>query len=89
MIAGVEKIIRKTFLPLLFFGKSKTLSPIVGALSTISVQKSGPGLLNPVTSSQEKCLSSQWGGRVTDSGRDKGMGVLQFQPPMEARERKT
>ena len=48
--ARVEKIIRETFLPRLFFGKKKTLSPIVGDLSTMLVKKYGLGLLNPVTS---------------------------------------
>ena len=57
--AGVDKMIRETFLPRLFSGKTKTLSPIVGALSTIPVNKFGLGLLNPVTSSQEKYLSSR------------------------------
>ena len=48
--AGVEKMIRETFLPRLFFGKTKTPSPVVGALSTMPVNKSGLRLLNPVTS---------------------------------------
>ena len=43
--AGVEEMIRETFLPHLFFGKTKTLSPIVGALSTMPVKKSGLVLL--------------------------------------------
>ena len=50
--AGVQKIIRETFLPHLFFRKTKILSPIVGDQSTMPVKKSGLGLLNPVTSSQ-------------------------------------
>ena len=54
-------MIRETFLPRLLFGKKKTLSPIVGALSTMSVKKSGLGILNPVTSAQEKYLSYQRG----------------------------
>ena len=33
IFAGVEKKIQETFLPRLFFGKTKTLSPILGALS--------------------------------------------------------
>ena len=57
MFAEVEKIIPETFLPRLFFGKMKTLFPIVGT----PVKKSGQGLLNPVTSSQEKYLRYQWG----------------------------
>ena len=56
---GVDKMIWETFLPHLFFGKTKILSPIIGALSTILVKKSGLGLLNPVTSAHEKYLRSQ------------------------------
>ena len=41
-----------------FLRKDKTLSPVIGALSTTSVRKSGLGLLNPVTSAKEKYLSS-------------------------------
>ena len=59
--AGVEKAIWETFLLHIFFGKTKTLSPVVGALSTIPVKKSRLGLLYPVTSSQEKYLRSQRG----------------------------
>ena len=59
--AGVEKIIRETFLPRLFFGKTKTLSPVMEALSIIPVKKSGLGILNPLTLAQEKYLSSQRG----------------------------
>ena len=55
--AGVEKMIRETFLPRLFFRKTKTLSPVVGALSTIPFNKFELGILNPVTSTQEKYLS--------------------------------
>ena len=58
--AGVEKMIRGTFLPRLFFRK-KTHSPIVGSLSTMPVKKSGLGLLNPVTSAKDEYLSSQRG----------------------------
>ena len=50
LFAGVEKMTRETFLPRLFFGNTKTLSPVVGALSMIPVSKAGLGLLNPVTS---------------------------------------
>ena len=59
--AGVEIIIQETFLPRLFFGKTKTLSPVVGYLSTIPVKKSRLGFLNPVASAQEKYLLSQQG----------------------------
>ena len=58
---GVEKIIREKFLPCLFFKNTKRLSPIIGSLSTMPVNKSGTGLLNPVTSAREKYLSYQQG----------------------------
>ena len=54
-------MIRGTFLLRLFCGKSKNLSPFVGALSTIPVSKARLGLLNPVMSAQEKYLSSTRG----------------------------
>ena len=54
-------MIRGTFSPRLFFVKTKTLSPIVGALSKMPVKKSGLGILNPVMSAQEKYLRSQRG----------------------------
>ena len=59
--AGGEKMIQENVLPRLFFGKTKTLSPIVGTLSTILIKVVGLGLLNPVTSVKEKYLSSQRG----------------------------
>ena len=58
---GVEKMIWETFFFRLFFGKMKTLSPIVGSISTMLVKKAGLGLLNTVTSAQEKYLSYQRG----------------------------
>ena len=57
----VEKIIRETFMPHIFFENMKTLSPNVGALSTMPVKKYVLGILNPVTLSQKKYLSSQQG----------------------------
>ena len=54
-------MIQETFLPRLFFRKTKTLSPIVGALSTMTVIKSGMGLLNPVKLVPEKYLRTQRG----------------------------
>ena len=54
-------MIRETFLPRLFFGNTKTLSPVVGALSMIPVKKSVLGILNPLTSAQEKHLRSTRG----------------------------
>ena len=50
LFAGVEKMIRETFLPRLFFVKTKTLSLIVGALTMMPFKKSGLEILNPVTS---------------------------------------
>ena len=52
--AGEEKMIRENVLPRLFFGKTKSLSPIVGYLSTTLVKKPGLVILNPVTSGKEK-----------------------------------
>ena len=54
-------MIQETFLPRLFFGNTKTLSPIVGTLSTMTFKKSGMGILNPVTSAQDKYKISQRG----------------------------
>ena len=53
-------MIREIFLPCPFFRKAKSLSPIVGTLSTMLVKKSVLGLLNPVTSTNDKYLSSQY-----------------------------
>ena len=55
--AGVEKILRKTFLHRLFFDKAKILSPIVVSLSAMPVNKSGLGLLDPLISANERYLS--------------------------------
>ena len=57
--AGVYKMIRENLFPHIFSGNTKTLSPIVGDLSTMHIKMSGMGLLNPVTSEKEKHLSSQ------------------------------
>ena len=51
---GLEKVLWETFLPRLFFGKSKTLQPILGALSAFLVNKYGLGPQNPVTSEKQK-----------------------------------
>ena len=48
------KVLWKNYFPRLFLGKSKTLPPIVGALSMFLVKKSGLGLHNHVTSSKQK-----------------------------------
>ena len=59
--AGVEKMLRETFLPHIFFRNKKYLSPIVGYLSKLTFNKYELGIPNPVTSAKEKYLSSQWG----------------------------
>ena len=61
LFAVVEKIICENVLPRLFFGKTKTLYPVIGDLSMMTARKSGLGLLNPVTSAQENYLSSTRG----------------------------
>ena len=58
---GVEKMICENFLSRLFFGKTKTLYPVVGDIFTMPVRKNILGLLNTVTSSQVKHLSSTRG----------------------------
>ena len=75
-------MIRVTFLPHILFQKTKTLPPIVGALRMIPVKKSGLGVLNPVTSAQKKCLSSQRGSAeliqdVTGEGAFSNSNLLQ------------
>ena len=45
-------------MPCLLFRKSKYLPPIIGTLSTITVEKSSLGLQFPVTSENEKYPSS-------------------------------
>ena len=52
-------MLQETFLPRLFFGKSEYITPLIGTLSTMPVGKSGLGLLNPVTSANEKYSSLQ------------------------------
>ena len=54
-------MIQETYLPRLFFGNTKTLSAVVGALSMMPVNKAALGLLNPVRSAQENYLSSTRG----------------------------
>ena len=58
---GVEKIIRENVFPHLFFGNTKTLSPIVGYLSMMPIKMDRLGLLNPERPAKEKYLSSQQG----------------------------
>ena len=57
----VEKIIWETFLPRIFFKNTKTLAPIVEALSTMPVNKAVLRLLNPMMSVQDKYIRFQWG----------------------------
>ena len=54
-------MICETLLPRLFFVNTKTLSPVAGSLSTMTVNKFGMGLLSPVISDQENYLSSAHG----------------------------
>ena len=61
VFVGVENIIQEKNLPCLFLGKTKTLSPIVGVLSTMLINMVVLGLLNPVTSAKANYLSSQSG----------------------------
>ena len=72
--AGVEKIIRETFLPRLFFGKTKTLSPVIGALSMMPVNKSrlGPPESSDVISVE--VLNLHVMDRRTGMGRDRRGG---------------
>ena len=42
-----------------FLREEEPLSPLVGALSMMTVKKSGLVILNPVTPANKKCLSSQ------------------------------
>ena len=55
--AGGDKLLWGTFLPRLFFIKSKSLTPHIGTLNMMPVKKSGLGLLNTITSADEKYLS--------------------------------
>ena len=54
-----KKRLWETFLLLLFFGKSKSLPPILVPLSTMLVNKSSLGLRKPVTSSNQIFQSLQ------------------------------
>ena len=55
---GLEKVMQETFLPRLYFVKSKTLPSVVISLITLLVNKSRLVLQNPVTSSEENYTSS-------------------------------
>ena len=50
---GTEKILWDFFLPRLFSGESKSLTPLIWDISTIPVKKSSLGLQNPVMSKDE------------------------------------
>ena len=52
-------MVQETFLPRIFLGKKKHLSPIVGALITMPAKKPGSVLMNLVTSSKKEYPSSQ------------------------------
>ena len=54
-------MIQETFLPRLFFRNTKSLSPIVGALSKVISKNSRLGIPNQVTPAEEKYLSSKPG----------------------------
>ena len=56
VFAGVEKLLREIFLPHLFFEESKSLTSLIGYLSTTQVKTSGLGLLNSVTSAEKILL---------------------------------
>ena len=51
-LTGLEYFLLENFLLRLFFGKCKTLPPIIGALSMLPVNKFRMGLQNPVTSAK-------------------------------------
>ena len=55
----MKKLNQENFLPHLFFGKLNYISPIIGNVSTIPVNKSGLSLQNLVTPANEKFLGSQ------------------------------
>ena len=68
----LEKVLWETFLPCLLFGKSKTLPPIVGALSKMPVKKSEMVLQSIVTSLKEKYTSLlRVSDNIIDSFKDK------------------
>ena len=63
--------LQESSLPHIFFEKSKTLPPVVGTISTLTVKKASLGLQNPVTSAADKytssiCASYNMIGTVTD-----------------------
>ena len=85
---GKNTNIRETFLPHLFFIKKKSLSPIVGALSTMTIEKYRLGIMNPVTSEKEKYLIFHQARTELIRDVTVGGGVLEHQPPSGAQGRK-
>ena len=85
---GKNTMIRETFLPHIFFIKKKSLSPIVGALSTMKIEKYRLGIMNPVTSEKEKYLIFHQAS--TELIRDVKVGgrILERRPPSGAQGRK-
>ena len=53
-------MIQETFLPHIFFRKTKTLSPIIGNLSMMPLKMAGLGLLNLVPLDKKKYIISHW-----------------------------
>ena len=84
-IAGVEKIIWETFLPRLLFRKTKTLSPVVGALSTMPVKKIRTGTPESSDVSTGEIRNLPEGERGTGSGHVGGRSILQFRPHTDTR----
>ena len=80
-------MIRESFLPHLFFGNTKTLSPIVGTLSKMPIKVAGIGLLNTVMLTKEKYLSPQRGSAELISAVIGGGVILQFWTPMDTQGR--
>ena len=87
-LTGVEEMLQESFLPRLFFVKSKYLTPIVGTLRAMPVSKSILGLLNSVMSENKKSKLAMCKHRV-DSSRDQGRRVFQCRWPSGAQGRNT
>ena len=84
----VEKLLQETFLPRLIFGKPKSLPPIVGTLSTMPVNKSIPGLKEPVTSDKKIPKFDAWDQRA-DWGRNGSKRIFSHRLPSGAQGRKS
>ena len=83
--SGVDKMIRETFLPRLFFGNMKTIYPIVGALSKILVNKSVLGSPEPSDVRTGEIIKLLAGERGTVSDRDGRRSIFQCPPPTESK----